>query len=167
MKPADYTPTTNPKVLAKLEKWFHSQPEILVRVRRPRSGSEEFQFFSSLEALAERMRDSVPYTWFTVFEKPQLSLRGVVDDAFIERCLASIPDRSEYLIAETSPRVAGKRSWFHNLSSDAKAEMRDDLETSRGAHVAVGLYPPTLEDRDDVIHAFTPDVDGKVKPGPY
>src|SRR5580765_6701985 len=122
MHAAEHIPITDPKVSTTLEKWFRLQPEILARIRRPRSGSEEFQFFSSHDALTDIMRESVPYTWFTIFEKPQLPLRGVVDDAFIERCLASIPDGSEYLIVETAPTVAGKVSWFHNLSSDVKAE---------------------------------------------
>lgn len=164
---SEFTPITNPEVVATLDRWFRAQPEILVRRRGPCSGTEEFEFFSSFEALVERMRTSIPYTWFTVFGKPQLPLRGVVDDNFIAQCLSSIPDGAEYLIVETVRTVAGKVSWFHDLSGDVKAQLRDDLETSRNAPVAFGLYPPCLEERDDVVHAFTPDADGIVKPGPY
>lgn len=164
---SEFIPTTSPEVLATLDRWCRDQPELLVRTRGRSCGNEEFKFFSSLEALKQAMRDSSPYTWFSVWEKPQLPLRGIVDDNFIERCMSSVTGGDEYLIVETIITVAGKVSWFHNLSGDVKASLRDDLETSRGTPVAFGLYPPCLEERDDVIHAFTPDADGIVKPGPY
>jgi hypothetical protein len=164
---SDYTPTTAQEVLTTLERWFRKRPEILVRSRGQASGSEEFEFFSSFGALAERMRSARPYTWFTVFEQPQLPLRGVVDDDFIARCLSSVPDGSEYLFTETVLTVAGTRSWYHNQSGESHAMLRDDLEDSRGRQVAFGFYPPCLEERVDVIHAFTPDAEGVVTAGPY
>jgi len=167
MRYTDHIPTTNPEVLAKLERWFHERAEILVRTRVPCSGNEEFEFFSSFTALVERMREALPGTWFTIFEQPQLPLRGVVDDDFIARCLKCIPNGAEYLILETVRRVAGKRSWFHDHSDDVYAELPAYLEDSRGVSVAVGLYPPTLEERDDVIHVFTPKTDGIVPKLPY
>jgi hypothetical protein len=167
MRYTDHIPTTNPELLAKLERWFHEQPEILVRTRVPCSGNEEFEFFSSFRALANRMRESLPGTWFTIFEQPQLPLRGVVDDDFIARCLKSIPNGAEYLIVETVRRVAGKRSWFHDASGDTYATLPDDLDGSRGVSVAVGLYPPCLEERDDVIHVFAPNTDGIVPKLPH
>jgi len=167
MRYTDYIPTTNKEILAKLECWFHERPEILVRTRVQCSGRDEFQFFSSFEMLANRMRESHPGTWFTIFEQPQLPLRGVVDDDFIARCLKNISKGDEYLIVETVQRVAGKRSWFHNLSDDTYASLPDYLSGSLGVSVAVGLYPPCLEERDDVIHVFTPNADGIVKAGPY
>lgn len=164
---SDYTPTTNPEVLGKLDRWFCAQSEILARIRGRSSGSEEFEFYSAFKSLTDRMHDSRPYTWFTVFKQPHLPLRGVVDDDFIARCLSSVPDGAEYLITETVRRVAGKRSWFHNSSGDSNKMLRDDLEESRGVFVAVGLYPPCIEEREDVIHCFTPDADGIVTAGPY
>jgi hypothetical protein len=167
MRYSDYIATTNPEVLAKLERWFGAQPEVLVRTRVCCSGTEQFEFFSSCDALTKRMRESLPGTWFTVFEHPQLPLRGIVDDNFIARCLDNISDGSEYLIAEIVPRIAGRMSRLHNASGDTGAMLREDIEESRGILVAVGLYPPCLEERDDVIHVFTPNADGIVKPGPY
>jgi hypothetical protein len=45
--------------------------------------------------------------------------------------------------------------------------LREELEGSRGVAVAVGLYPPWLEDTEDVISAVVPDEHGAVKSGVY
>jgi hypothetical protein len=71
------------------------------------------------------------------------------------------------LIVETVPRIAGTMSWRHNASGDIYAMLRDELEESRGVAVAVGLYPPCVEERDDVIHVFTPNPGGTLKSGSF
>jgi hypothetical protein len=167
MRYTDHIPTTNKEVLSKLECWFRKRPEILVRTRVRCSGREEFEFFSSFKAFEDTLRESLPGTWFTVFEQPQLPLRGIVDNKFIARCLDIIPDGAEYLMMETVRTAAGKMSWFRNHSDDTHVMFRSDIEGSLGVSVAVGLYPPCLEERDDVIHVFTPNADGIVKAGPY
>jgi hypothetical protein len=161
-------PTTDPKFLGTLESWFQSQPEILALIRiRCGAGAKDFEFFPSYEALKNRIRELSPGTCITVFKQPQLPLRGVVDDNFIAKCLSNIPDGSEYLIVETKLTIAGRASWFHYGSDVSHATLREDLEESRGIPVAVGLYPPALDDTNDVIHAIVPDEDGVVRAGPY
>lgn len=81
--------------------------------------------------------------------------------------MASIADGVEYLVVETDRRIYGKASWFHHGAGTSLRELRDDLEESRGANVAVGLYPPWLEDNDEVISAVAPHEDGRVAQGVY
>jgi len=163
-----YAPTTDPKFLGTLERWFQSQPEILVLIRvRCGGGAKDFELFSTFVALLQRIHELSPGTCITAFKQPQLPLRGVVDDEFVAKCLSSIPDGSEYLMVETVRTVAGRMSWFHYGSDVTHAGLRDDLEESRGVSVAVGLYPPALAETDDVIHAVIPDEDGVVRAGPY
>ena len=163
-----YAPTTDPKFLGILEQWFRSQPEILALIRYSHAaGSKDFEFFSSLQQLSDRMRQLPPRTCVIAFRQPQLPLRGVVDDGFIAKCVSDIPDGSEYLVVETVRRVYGKHSWFHHGAGESHRELHDDLEQSRGIPVAVGLYPPWLEDTDDVISAAVPDEHGVVSPGIY
>lgn len=163
-----YATTTDPKFLGTLESWFRSQPEILLLIRYSHAaGSKDFEFFSSFQSLADRIRGLPPLTCVIAFRQPQLPLRGVVDDAFISRCLSGIADGSEYLVVETVRRVYGSRSWFHDDAGVSHAELRDDLEECRGTPVAAGLYPPWLEDTDDVISAVVPDEHGVVKCGIY
>ncbi len=131
------------------------------------AGAKDFEFFSTLQALSDRMRQLPPRTCVIAFKQPQLPLRGVVDDDFIARWLSTIPNGVEYLLVETIRRVAGRHSWFHHAAGESHAELRDDLAHSRGVPVAVGFYPPWLEDTDDVISAVVPDEHGVVSPGIY
>lgn len=131
------------------------------------AGSREFEFFSSISDLSQRLRQLPRLAYVTAFKQQQLPLRGIVDDAFVTKCLENIPEGSEYLVVETVRRVYGRRSWFHDDSGVSHAELRDDLEESRGVPVAVGLYPPWLKDSDDVASAIVPDEQGVVRLGVY
>jgi hypothetical protein len=163
-----YPSTSDPKFISTLKTWFRDQPELLALIRyHAHAGSKDFEFFSAFEALVERFRALPPRTCVTVFRQPQLPLRGVVDDAFIARCMSALPDGSEYLIAELERRTAGAGSWWHSAASVSHDEFREDLDSSRGRLVAVGLYPPWLVDSEDVISAVVPDEHGVVQTGVY
>jgi hypothetical protein len=159
---------TDRKFLDTLEGWLRSRHEVLVLIRHSHAaGAKHFEFFSSFQDLSETIRQLPPRASVIGFRQPQLPLRGVVDDDFIAKCLNSIPDGLEYLVVETVRRVYGRRSWFHHGAGMSHAELRDDLEESRGVGVAVGLYPPWLDDNNDVISAVVPDGQGAVSQGIY
>jgi hypothetical protein len=162
-----YTSATDQEFLGTLESWLRSLPEILVLIRYPASGSRDFEFFSSFEALSNRIRQLPPKTSIIAFRRQQLPLRGVVNDRFIASCLGCIPDRAEFLVLETARRAYGRKSWFHSEGGETHAELREALEESRGVPVAVGPYPPWLEDTDDVVSAIVPDENGIVRVGIY
>jgi hypothetical protein len=163
-----YVPITDPTFLAKAEAWFHSQPELLVLIRYSHAaGSKAFEFFSSFETFSERLGQLPHLACVIVFRQPQLPIRGIVDDAFIARCLQSIPDGTEYLVTETVQRVAGQMSWFHYAEGLSHAELRDDLEDCCGAPVAAGIYPCWFEDSETVISAVVPDEHGVARLGIY
>lgn len=163
-----YASSTDKRFLATLNEWLQSQREILLLVRYSHAaGSKDFEFFSSFETLAERLRSLPPRTSIIAFRQPHLPIRGIVDDSFITTCLSSIPDGSEFLVAETIRRTAGRASWFHHGAGETHAELREELESLRGHTVAVGLYPPWLEDTDNVISAVVPDEHGVVTTGIY
>jgi hypothetical protein len=163
-----YAPTTDPMFLSTLENWFRTQPEILALIRfRCGAGNCSFEMFRSFEELSERMGKLPPGACITAFKRHQFPLRGVVDDEFIAKCLVDVPDGAEYVMVETVLTVAGKMSWFHYGSGVSHAELIDDLNNSRGVPVAVGLYPPRLEESDEIMHAVVPDSDGVVRAGPY
>lgn len=163
-----YAPTTDPNFLARLKEWLRSRPEILVLIRYSHmAGSKDFEFFSSFESLARRIEKLPSLACIIAFREPQLPLRGIVDDRFIESCLSMIPDGSTYLLVETAPRSVGGVSWLHHTDGESHAELQEDLEDSRGASVVVGVYPPWIEDTDDVISAVVPDDQGRVNGGVY
>ncbi len=160
--------STDKRFLTTLEVWLRSQPEILLLIRYSHAaGNKSFEFFRSFAALSERLRQLPACTNVIAFEQPQLSLRGMVDDAFIGNCLSSIPDGSEFIVVETVPRTAGRASWFHQSAGESHAELREALEELRGSPIVVGLYPPWLQEGSDVISATVPDEHGVVTLGVY
>jgi hypothetical protein len=166
--PLRHVSAIDPEFLGKLETWLGGLPEILVLIRYPyAAGNKDFEFFSSFDALSSRIRNLPARTSLIAFRRPQLEVRGVVDEKFIAACLNHIPDGSEFLVVETERRAHGKHSWFHWLAGETHAELRDALAESVGVPVAVGPYPPFPEDSDDVISAIMPDQDGLVRIGTY
>src|SRR5947207_2259743 len=102
-----HTSTTDKQFLGQLEQWIEEQHEILTLIRYSRAaGAKDFEFFSSFETIAARLRQLPECASVIAFRQPQLPFRGTVDDGFIAACLNGIPDGSEYLIAETIHRTA-------------------------------------------------------------
>jgi len=162
-----YVSTTNQKFLATLEDWLQDQDEILLLIRySAAAGSKEFEFFPSFSKLTERIRKLPPRTCVTAFKQPQLPLRGIIDDSFINNCLKAVSDGSEFLIVETIRRTYGSISSFHYTAGESQAELREELENLRGYTVAVGPYPP-WHDSNDVVSAVVPDENGAVTTGIY
>ena len=159
---------TGATFLETLQEWLRSQTEILVLIRYSRAaGNQSFEFFTSFALVEERVRQLAPETNSIVFRKPQLTIRGIVDDEFIGSCLHSIADGTEFLVVETARTTAGRASWFHDEAGESHNELREALEDSRRSHVAVGEYPNWLEDGPDVISCYIPDRDGILRSGAY
>jgi hypothetical protein len=68
------------------------------------------------------------------------------------------PTTSTLSFAGLTRRAFGEKSWFHWEAGESHAELREALEGTRGTPVAVGFYPPWLEDTNDVVSAIAPDV---------
>lgn len=163
-----YVSTNDQGFLATLASWFQRRPEVLVLTRYSHSaGGKDFRLFTSFQGLCEWLRGLPCRACVTAFKEPQLPLRGIVDDEFITRCLASIPDGEEYVITETQERVCGRVSWLHHLASDSHVDLREELEERRGVYVVAGIYPPWLVDNDEVISAVVPNERGIVECGVY
>jgi hypothetical protein len=162
------TSTTDIEFLRTLEDWLSSESEVLILIRYSRAaGSKSFEFFTAFARLGERLAGLKTETCVTAFRKAQLPLRGFVDEEFIAKCLSFIPADSEFLVLETVPRAAGKQSWFHHEAGETHDELRQALEGLRGKPVAVGQYPPWLEDSPDLISGYVPNRDGIVRLGVY
>jgi hypothetical protein len=160
--------STDEGFLNTLKLWLHDQSEILIMIRYSRAGGDkDFEFFTSFAMLSEWLLHLPPSTSVTAYGRPQLRLRGVVDDDFINKCLAAVPDGKEFLLVETVRQTAGRYSWFHNAMGETHDELRASLDNSRGKPVAVGLFPPWPDESADVVMAFVPDENGVVQPGVY
>ena len=160
--------STDKNFLETLEHWLNERPEILLLIRYSRAaGSKSFEFFSSLKKLHLRLLELPPSTNVIAFRQPQLPLRGVVDDAFIEKCIHSIPEGTEFVVVETGPRTPGKASRFFDVAGESHQELREALGDLRGNPVAAGVYPPWDDDSPDVLCGLVPDDHGNLTPGIY
>jgi hypothetical protein len=160
--------TADTQFLKTLENWLTTETEILLLFRYSHAGgNKSFEFFATFAALSDRLHQLPPKSYVTAFRRPQLPLRNVVDDAFIDQCLSVIQDGQEVLVVETVSRSAGRHSWFHNEAGETHEELRETLEDSRGSPVAVGEYPPWLDELPDVLSGCVPDEDGVVRIGAY
>jgi len=166
--PATLPSTTDKKFLKSLEDWLRGQSEIMILVRYSRTaGNKSFEFYTSFAALSKRLGLLKAETSVTAFRKPQLPLRGHVDDEFIGKCLSFIPASSEFLVLETDPRMATQQWLYYHEAGESRDELQQVLEGLRGRLVAVGTYPLSLKDSPDVISAYVPHQDGTVKGGVY
>jgi hypothetical protein len=160
--------STDPIFLCTLESWCAGQSEVLALIRfRRGGGSREYRLFSSYSALLEMIHGAPAGACITVFRNPNLPLRGVVDEEFIKKCLAGMPDGAEYVMFETVQTVAGKGSWYHYGSGQSHAELKDDLEQSLGLPVVLGYHPSMSADPTEAVDGVVPDADGAVRAGPY
>ena|SRR5438270_9223868 len=156
------------RFLETIELWLQVRPEILVLIRYSRAGgSKSFEFFSSIETLAERTCQLPPQTSLIAFRQPQLPLRGVVDENFISNCVRNIKDGSEFLVVETVQLSSSGMSWLYHTAGESHNQLRKDLEALRGRSVAAGEYPPWLQEGADTISAVVPDERGVVSSGVY
>jgi hypothetical protein len=71
-----YVSSSDKSFLNTLQHWLTEQPEILVLIRYPRAaGSKSFEFFSTFDAVSERIHQLPSQTSVIAFQ-PQLPLRG-------------------------------------------------------------------------------------------
>jgi hypothetical protein len=158
----------NPAFLDMIENWLRTRPEILVMIRHSRAGGrKEFEFFSSYDSLIARLGRLPPRTSVVAFREPQLPLRGVVEGEFITNCLNTLPDNSEFLLLEIPRPECAEVTGPDWTAGETHAELREALEGARGHRVAVGPYPPWLDETSAVIAGVVPDSDGVVRSGVY
>jgi len=160
--------TTDKEFLKLLEGWLRGQSEVMIFVRYTRvAGKKSFEFFTSFSTLKTRLTQLEAETNVMAFRKPQLPVRGRVDDEFIGRCLSLIPAGSKFLVLETDPPMATQQWLFRHEAGEGHIESQEVLEGLRGRLVAVGPYPHVLKGGPDVISAYVPHQDGRVKAGVY
>jgi hypothetical protein len=163
-----YLSTNDAPFRARTAHWIAERQEVLVLIRYSHSaGAKDFEFFGSVEAFDARLRDLPPRTCVTVFGEQQLPLRGRVNDAFIDQALALVPDGTEYVVVGLEQVRAGVCASYPHTSGETSVELREDLRESRGKLVAVGPYPPWLEDGEEVVSAVVPNPDGSITVGVY
>jgi hypothetical protein len=154
--------------LATTERWIHGSGEVFVTIRYScAAGNKSFEFFTSVSSFGDRLRDLPPRTSVIVFREPQLPLRGLVGNDFINQCLSAIPNGAEFLVLEIGGRNADRGRRAAAMAGETHTELREALEELRGLFVAAGLHPAWWNDTDDNSEAFVPDENGVLTRGIY
>lgn len=162
------TSSVDEAFLKTVKSWLASELELLILIRYSRTaGDKSFEFYTSFAALQERLSQLPAEACITVFRNRQLPLRGVVDNEFMRTCLSTLRDGPEFAVVETVQTKAGPHSWFDFSAGTSHEELREALDGRKGKAVAVGEYPSWLEDSSDVISAYVPAQDGKLRRGVY
>ena len=78
--------------------------------------------------------------------------------------MALVPDGAEFLVVGLVTVRDGTMSWYPKSAGETHEELRESLRDQYGERVAVGPYPPWLE---DVTSAVIPNPDGSVTVGVY
>jgi hypothetical protein len=162
------TSTNNPTFRAKTAQWIAERHEVLAIIQYSHcGGSKDFEFFESREAFDARLAELPPRTCVTVFGERQFPIRGLVNDDLIARSLALIPDGVEFAVVGLELVRYGACAWYSHTIGISATELSDELQERRGELVAIGRFPPWLEDSSEVVSATVPNSDGSVTPGVY
>jgi hypothetical protein len=160
--------TTDPAFGERVLAWLRERGEVLLLVRYSRAAGSRDVFFVAAPADLAVLLGGLPARASVIaFGERQLPVRGVVDDVFVARAVAALPEGAEYLLVATGPTRYAPRHRTDQVAGEGWAELRADLEEYRGRAVAVGPYPPWLEDTATVVEAIVPDADGVAHRGIY
>ena len=153
-----------------VQQWIQERGEVLVLIRfHASAGSKSWEFFSTFSSFQERMGTLPPQTCVIVLWEHELKLKGIVDNAFIEKAVGQHPRGEWWLVACLELTKIGRASWYHSNEYNTPEELEEELrdEFCFGKPVAVGREPEWLEERDGLISAVVPFEDGTVKAGVY
>jgi len=132
------------------------------------AGNRSYEFFRSVESFRDLLSKLPEKSSVIVFKRPQLPIRGVVNDNFIENAIQSLPAATECTIVRTSRITMGSRSWYHNIELNNLVEIEQELRDSFcwGHPVAVGIEPD-WHDLEQTIEGVVPNGSGVVQRGIY
>jgi hypothetical protein len=150
-----------PAFLGRVAEWLQRSGEVLVILRYFRAaGAKDFALCRT-PADFEALVQAVPRgTDIEVFRDAQLPLRGVVDEAFIEAALTTIPEGREYLLITTETRPGRSISRVGDNGA-SHAELRESLADLHGVEVALGICPEYWgPDHQGLVSAAKGGIDG-------
>lgn len=120
--------------------WIQGSQEVLVASHYG-AGDRDYLFCRSLDDL-QRFCESTAQGYSSAsvaaFRTHQMQLRGVVDQAFIDKLKTTLPEFKEYLVLQLAPNKAGLLT---GNACDTIAELLNELHDELGRPVAVGEFP--------------------------
>jgi hypothetical protein len=157
----DATRDVSPAFVDRVTEWIVARGEVLIVLRYLRAaGAKDFALCRTQQALTIVIENAPRGTDIEVFREPQLPLRGLVTEQFIESALNKIRDGEEYLVVSTEPTLNSCISRFSDMG-DSHDDLRETLLGMIGSEVAVGTCPNfCAPDHDGLISASKGGIDG-------
>jgi hypothetical protein len=152
------------RFVALARRWIAEQGEILGLFRYSRTGGgKDFCFFREPEGFTAKLARLPPNTSVILFRRPQLALRGRIDESIIDEAVSLMVDDAEIIAVVLNEQECDRAV----LREETKEEFRTALREHGGQLAAIGSYPPWLRDSEDVIEALVPGPDGAAGRGCY
>jgi hypothetical protein len=151
--------------------WLAERGDLFVMLRLAYAGGQrEYRFVRSEDDLMHWMDRLPSRTSVIIFRQPQLMLRGRVEDSFMAQAVECLSNEVGFVLhtpdyrGELAIRIEGCGL---NREGGGYPDLIEYLDELRGEWVAIGPDPPWLKDTEDVLGAYTPDIDGVARPGAY
>ncbi len=165
-------PTSSSTFLTTVSNWIQENDEVLVLIRySSAAGNKDFEFHTSFETFDAKLSMLKPRDSVIVFRERQLPFRGTVDPDFVRNALELVPEGIEWLLLCSKIREYSyencKYGYYPHKAGETHEELVESLHEFDGAQIALGNYPPWLEDNESVISAIVPEPDGSMVVGVY
>lgn len=132
------------------------------------AGNRSFEFFENINSFKNRLLDLPPKTSVVLFHEKQFPIRGVVDEALLNRAIVTLPDGEYWTLTRTSLITEGNQSWYHVIDGNSLAELENELRDSWFWGHPVALGPePDWHDLERTEEAIVPSENGEVLRGIY
>ena len=150
-----------PNYLATVDSWIAGTGEVLVIVRYLwGGGAKDYSLVTTPEMFRSLINACPKGADIIVMRDPQLPLRGIVDNEFIQRAKKSVGNDQEYMFVcmmsgnDQDPRCRGGFDIGH-------AMLEDDLSEEMENHVAFGPCPEFIaDDNESMVSASKGGIDG-------
>ena len=139
--------------------------EIVVKVRYPyQAGNKDFFIIKTQKEFNEFLDNRKSKDSVTIYKFVEKIKEGVISKEFIKSTLIQLgkPKYTDWLVI--FPEITNLYgNWFYD---ETKEELEESLKMNLGQYVTIFEDPDWLKE-EMIYHGYTPDEDGKIRPGAY
>jgi hypothetical protein len=162
----------SPDVASAVECAVQRLPDVVVLHRFSRAaGRRDWYVVRSRVQFREAIERGRPGDSYSIFLRPELPLRGPIGQSFASRFehllrQVEVP-KTEVIMGEVvnnDPLLHDTEGWSPHEIGEARAWLQEHW----GRFAVAGLHPDLFApSREDVLTAYVPESDGRVRPGVY
>ncbi len=118
-----------------IQKWIEEQGEVLI-LRSYWSNEETFLYSDPKLLLNDLIKGEVLFGYIYVLKNYNLPIRGIVDDAFIEKALELLEEKIDCVLLKSEVDGVYQPVW----RSDTPEDLLEDIEDYRGQKCVFGKF---------------------------